>query len=97
MIIDLPRFVRTEQAYWDELQVLLQTLETEPEGNLPLSEIERLHYLYERCSADLARLNTFSTEPRLQAYLESLVSRAYTQIHETQIINARSAQPGLFA
>jgi uncharacterized membrane protein SpoIIM required for sporulation len=84
MIIDLPRFVRTEQAYWDELQTLLHTIETEPESNLPLSSLQRLHYLYERCSADLARLNTFSTEPRLQAYLESLVSRVYTEIHETR-------------
>src|ERR1035438_10190531 len=29
-------------------------------------------------------VDTFSTEPRLQAYLESLVSRAYSEIHETR-------------
>lgn len=84
MIIDLPRFVATEKVYWDELQKLLQEIETEPGLRLPLAGIQRLHYLYERCSADLARLNTFSTEPRLQAYLESLVSRAYSEIHETR-------------
>ncbi|MBZ5626870.1 MAG: stage II sporulation protein M [Acidobacteriia bacterium] len=84
MIIDLPRFVETEKVYWDELQKLLQEIEAEPGRHMPLVEIQRLHYLYERCSADLARLNTFSTEPRLQAYLESLVSRAYSEIHETR-------------
>jgi uncharacterized membrane protein SpoIIM required for sporulation len=84
MIIDLPRFVRTEKVYWDELQKLLHEIETEPGRRMPLSGIQRLHYLYERCSADLARLDTFSTEPRLQAYLESLVSRAYSEIHETR-------------
>jgi uncharacterized membrane protein SpoIIM required for sporulation len=84
VIIDLPRFVATEKVYWDELQKLLQEIETEPGLRLPLAGIQRLHYLYERCSADLARLNTFSTEPRLQAYLESLVSRAYSEIHETR-------------
>lgn len=84
MIIDLPRFVQTEKTFWDELQKLLQEIEADPGRQLPLSEIQRLHYLYERCSADLARLNTFSTEPRLQSYLESLVSRAYSEIHETR-------------
>ena len=34
-------------------------------GACRLPEIERLHYLYERCSADLVRLDTFATEPQL--------------------------------
>ncbi|HYW48067.1 MAG TPA: stage II sporulation protein M [Bryobacteraceae bacterium] len=84
MIIDLPRFVEAERPYWDELQNVLQRMEAEPERRVPLEEIQRLHYLYERSSADLARLDTFSTEPRLRAFLESLVSRAYSEIHETR-------------
>ena len=84
MIIYLPRFVEAERPYWDELQNVLQRMEAEPERRVPLAEIQRLHYLYERCSADLARLDTFSTEPRLRAFLESLVSRAYSEIHETR-------------
>jgi len=51
---------------------------------MSIPEVERLHYLYERCSADLVRLDTFSTEPQLRAYVESLVSRAYAEIHETR-------------
>ena len=84
MIIDLPRFVAAEQQYWDELEKMLDKLDTEPERRLPLADLQRLHYLYERCSAGLARLDTFSTEPRLRAFLESLVSRAYSEIHETR-------------
>jgi uncharacterized membrane protein SpoIIM required for sporulation len=84
MIIDLPRFVATERAYWDELDALLKRLEDDPEHRLHFTEIERLHYLYERCSADLSKLDTFSTEPQLRAFLESLVSRAYSDIHETR-------------
>lgn len=84
MIIDLPRFLEAEREYWDELGRMLATLDAEPEGRLPLAEIRRLHYLYERCSSDLSRLDTFATEPRLRAYLESLVSRAYSEIHETR-------------
>jgi uncharacterized membrane protein SpoIIM required for sporulation len=84
MIIDLPRFVEAERAYWDELHAVLAKMEAEPERRLPLTEIRRLHYLYERCSADLSRLDTFATEPQLRAFLESLVSRAYSEIHETR-------------
>jgi uncharacterized membrane protein SpoIIM required for sporulation len=84
MIIDLPRFVATERVYWDELDALLKRLEDDPERRLQFTEIERLHYLYERCSADLSKLDTFSTEPQLRAFLESLVSRAYSDIHETR-------------
>jgi len=84
VIIDLPRFVQAEKPYWDELQGVLETTEAEPGRRMPLAEIQRLHYLYERCSADLARLDTFATEPRLRAFLESLVSRAYSEIHETR-------------
>jgi uncharacterized membrane protein SpoIIM required for sporulation len=84
MIIDIPRFVEAERAYWDELHAALAKLEAEPERRLPLAEIQRLHYLYERCSADLSRLDTFATEPQLRVYLESLVSRAYSEIHETR-------------
>ena len=84
MIIDVPRFVAAERPYWDELHQVLAQLEAEPERRLSLEEIERLHYLYERCSADLSRLDTFATEPRVRSSLESLVSRAYSIIHETR-------------
>ena len=84
MIIDLRRFVTAERPYWDELQSVLSKLDAEPERRLPLAEIQRLHYLYERCSADLARLDTFAIEPGLRSMLESLVGRAYSEIHETR-------------
>ena len=84
MIIDLARFIHAERSYWDELDEALKKMDSEPERRMPLDEIRRLHYLYERCSADLARLDTFSTEPHLREFLESLVSRAYSEIHETR-------------
>jgi uncharacterized membrane protein SpoIIM required for sporulation len=84
VIIDLPRFVEAERPYWDELEAALHRIETEPERRMSLADLQRFHYLSERCSADLARLDTFATEPRLRAFLESLVSRAYSEIHETR-------------
>lgn len=84
MIVNLSRFAATEKPYWDELEGVLAKLDAEPERRMSLAEVQRLHYLYERCSADLANLDTFSTEPQLRMLLESLVSRAYCEIHETR-------------
>ena len=84
MIIDLPRFVSAECVYWDELDALLKQLEEDPEHRLPLADVERLHYLYERCSADLSKLDSFSSQPQMRMFLEALVSRAYSEIHETR-------------
>src|SRR5215212_9227166 len=49
-----------------------------------LEQAKRFYYLYERTSGDLARLVTFSAEPELRRYLETLVARAYGEIHETR-------------
>lgn len=84
MIIDLPRFIAAEQPFWDELARFLKQLEDEPRQALPLARARRLHYLYERAAADLARLNTFANEPETRRFLESLVARAYGEIHETR-------------
>jgi uncharacterized membrane protein SpoIIM required for sporulation len=84
VIVDLPRFVAAEKPYWEELEIILAKLDASPEQPMTLPEVRRLHYLYERCSAGLANLDTFSTEPRLRTLLESLVSRAYGEIHETR-------------
>jgi uncharacterized membrane protein SpoIIM required for sporulation len=84
VILDLARFTAVERPYWEELESVLGRFESDPELRMSLDQVQRLHYLYERCSAGLARLDTFSTEPRLRDFLESLVSRAYSQIHETR-------------
>lgn len=84
MIIDLPRFVEAEQPYWTQLEECIARLEQDAVGKLTLADLQRLHYLYERASADLARINTFASEPELRRYLENLVGRAYAEIHETR-------------
>ncbi|HYG21837.1 MAG TPA: stage II sporulation protein M [Verrucomicrobiae bacterium] len=84
MIIDLPRFIASARPAWTELEVTLNRLEAEPNLRLGLQELRRFHELYERAAADLARLNTFSSEPETRRYLESLVARAYGEVHETR-------------
>lgn len=84
MIIDLPRFVAAERPHWAELEKMLARLEAEPNLRLDLEQLRHFHYLYERTAADLAKITTFSSEPETRRYLESLIARAYGEIHETR-------------
>lgn len=91
MIIDLERFVVQERPHWQRLERMLARFEDGRVRPPPLEELKEFHYLYERTSAGLARINTFSSERELREYLEHLVARAYTEIHSTR------AKPHRFA
>jgi len=84
LIIDLNRFIREEREYWTALEVILDTLEKQPEHRMDLAQVRQFHYLYQRTSAGLAKIMTFSAEQELRRYLESLVGRAFSEIHETR-------------
>ena len=84
MIIDLPRFISSERPHWAELEGLLDKLDNDPAHQMNLEQAKRFHYLYERTSADLGKIVTFASEPETRVYLESLVARAYGEIHETR-------------
>lgn len=88
MIIDFPRFIAAERPYWLELEKILLRLESEPNPHLGLDDVKRFHFLYERAAADLVRLTTFA-EPGSRQFLESLVARAYGEIHETRTARTR--------
>lgn len=84
MIIDLPRFIAAGRPVWTELERLLDRMEADPYREMPLDEVQRFHFLYQKVSADLGRVATFASEPELKRYLESLTARAYGEIHETR-------------
>ncbi|HKP94369.1 MAG TPA: stage II sporulation protein M [Fibrobacteria bacterium] len=84
MILDLERFVRKEQPRWRELEALLGRLDAEPGTSLDLQSVLRLHHLYQQAGADLAKVKGQSAAPQLRRYLESLVARAYAEIHENR-------------
>ncbi len=84
MIIDLPRFLAAERPSWMELEEMLEKMENDPAHVLALEQAKRFHFLYQKVSADLARIATFASEPELRRYLESLTARAYAEIHETR-------------
>lgn len=81
MIVDLEKFIRAESRYWDELDAMITPFEQSPKRTLDLNEARRLYYLYERASASLARLNTFSADDTARQRLEDLVARSYAVIH----------------
>ena len=83
MIIDLERFVTEERPHWERLEKMLSEMERDPERRLPLRDVLAFHELYQRCSADLAKIATFSGEVDLRRYLDGIVARAYGEIHST--------------
>lgn len=85
MIIDIVKFIEDEQPYWSELEGVLMALDRDNARKMDLQEIRRFHYLYQRASADLGKIMTFSSQTGIKNYLESLVAKAYCEIHETRI------------
>lgn len=84
MIINVERFIREEKRNWEELENVLRRMEQDPQYKADLAELRRFHYLYQRASADLAKVATFAAEGEVRRYLESLVARAYGEIHENR-------------
>ena len=82
MIVDLERFIKEEEHYWTELESMLDALERDPLRRMNLPEIKRFHYLYQRASAALVKVGGSSGETDIRRYLESLVARAYANVHE---------------
>ncbi len=81
MIIDLDRFLREERPRWTRLAELLDGIERRGMEQLSLRDARELHYLYERTGSDLVKIKTAAADPKLAAHLESLLARAYSQIH----------------
>ncbi len=78
-----------ERPHWTALEKMLGRIEADTNARLTLEELQQFHLLYERAAADLAKIATFSAEPETRRYLESLVARAYGEIHETRQKQAR--------
>jgi uncharacterized membrane protein SpoIIM required for sporulation len=81
VILDLARFIDSERPLWDEFEKVLERFDADARAPMTIEQITRFHYLYQRSSSDLARIATFSAEPRTREYLESLVARGYAEIN----------------
>lgn len=80
MILDLPRFVKAERPYWEELDALMTRIEDDPFMRLSVTEVARLQYLYSRSIAALAKMAPF-VDTQAREYLESVLARAYANCH----------------
>lgn len=83
MILDLDVFIERERPFWDELRALLKRQEDHPDRRMSIGEVQRFQYLYQRTSADLVKIKTFAGDVEIKSYLEGLVARAYSRLHET--------------
>ena len=81
VIVDLEKFIKQEQPYWDELEGLLALRTKDAAHESDLAESRRFYYLYRRATSGLARIQPFAAEISLTAKLDSLVSRAYPYVH----------------
>lgn len=84
MILDLDHFVATERPRWTALEKTLDWLADDPDRDMTVADLERFHDLYQRASADLAKVAVLASEGELKKYLEWLVARAYAEIHESR-------------
>jgi len=82
MIIDLQKFIIEERKYWTELEEMLKKRERDTMYRMDMEQVKHFHYLYQRTSADLAKVITLSSETNIRRYLESLVARSYSEVHE---------------
>ena len=81
MIVNLEKFIAEERPKWVQLDVILERGVKDPWRSMTLDEARELERLYQRASADLARLATFSAERETRRYLENLVARGYAEVH----------------
>jgi uncharacterized membrane protein SpoIIM required for sporulation len=82
VILDIDRFLENERPAWEELSRVVEKWERNPMASAEIGEVERFHYLYQRAASALARLQSSSGDVEARQYLESLVARAYAEIHQ---------------
>ncbi|QYY35102.1 stage II sporulation protein M [Ruficoccus sp. ZRK36] len=93
MIIDTDKYISQQRPIWDEFERMLRLIEDNARTNFDLRQIQRLRYLQDVVSADLTRLRTFSAEPATTNYLESLVARGFSSIHENRSLSRLKFNP----
>ncbi|HEX9962324.1 MAG TPA: stage II sporulation protein M [Pyrinomonadaceae bacterium] len=77
----MSRFINERKNNWQQLEGLLEILETSPLRGLPRAQVRELGELYRRAASDLAIARAESRDPKLVNYLNSLVIRAHGRIY----------------
>jgi uncharacterized membrane protein SpoIIM required for sporulation len=80
--MNIKRWIARREKNWQELAVLLRTVEKQGWKSLSSREIETIASLYRATSADLARAKTNQVGVSIVRDLEDLTSRAYNLIYQ---------------
>jgi uncharacterized membrane protein SpoIIM required for sporulation len=80
--MNIQRWIGRREANWQRLDALLKKVEQKRLKSLRSAEIRELASLYRSVAADLARARTQQVGKTLIQSLQSLTTRAYTQIYQ---------------
>lgn len=80
--MNLQRWINRKEPLWKELEALLQKIDKQGFKSLSATEIRSLSSLYRTVSADLARARTHQLGQTLTHNLQTLTSRAYSQVYQ---------------
>lgn len=80
--MNIQRWVARRESNWQRLDALLRQVETKGLKSLGAAQIRELASLYRSVAADLARAQTQQVSNILIQNLQSLTTRAYTQIYQ---------------
>ncbi len=80
--MNIQRWIARREPNWQRLDALLRQIETKGLKSLRASELRELASLYRSVAADLARARTQQVSNILIQNLQSLTTRAYTQIYQ---------------
>jgi len=80
--MNLQRWINRKEPLWKELEALLQKINKQGFKSLSATEVRSLSSLYRTVSADLARARTHQLGQTLTHNLQSLTSRAYSQVYQ---------------
>ena len=80
--MNLQRWINRKEPLWKELEALLQKIDKQGFKSLSATEVRSLSSLYRTVSADLARARTHQLGQTLTHNLQSLTSRAYSQVYQ---------------
>ncbi|MBG1241341.1 stage II sporulation protein M [Nostoc sp. NZL] len=80
--MNIQRWIARREANWQRLDALLRQIEKKGLKSLRSAEIRELASLYRSVAADLARARTQQIGNTLIQSLQSLTTRAYTQIYQ---------------
>ncbi|MEH2390634.1 MAG: stage II sporulation protein M [Nostoc sp.] len=80
--MNIQRWIARREPNWQRLDALLKQIEKKGLKSLQATEIRELASLYRSVAADLARARTQQISNTLIQSLQSLTTRAYTQIYQ---------------